>query len=165
MRTSRSGQAAYEFALVVFLLALVLLMIVNSAPILTQGLDMLDTARTDAGVAALRGTQGSRTMGMAGVGRIAGPLQPGPVRTALATAPGTPPPPDPWDYPIRELPSESRFADWRAAQPRATSLVYGTAKDRFVLPTGLGPDGILEQEIHLSEEVFFPALGQPSNLQ
>ena len=71
MRTSRLGQAAYEFAIASFVFAGVVAVLVACAPLLTRDLDMLDDARTDAGVAALTRAQGSRTTAMDGATRIA----------------------------------------------------------------------------------------------
>ena len=153
MRTSRRGQAAYEFAVASFVFALVVALLVQCAPVLTKGLDLLDTARCDAGVAALQGTQGSRTAGgAASAARIASDALNG-----LG--------PEAWSGPARALPGEARFGEWQSGSPRSTSLVYGGAKDGFKIPGWFGADGFVQEaDIRLSEEVFFPALGQTGGL-
>ena len=157
MRTSRRGQAMYEFAIACFVFAFVVSLLVQCAPLLVQNLEMLDIARADAGVAALQGVQGSRTTAMDGGARIASHVRPAPTWPALGGQ-------DAWDYPVKALPGETRFEEWRSARPRPTSLVYGTAKDRFTMPVWFDAEGYaVEEDIHLSEEVFFPALGQPGS--
>jgi len=158
MRTSRSGQAAYEFAIASFVFALVAALLVECAPLLTQNLDMLDNARTDAGIAALTSAQGSRTTAMGGAARIASHARPEPGWAPLARQ-------DAWAYPVRELPAETRFEEWRSAVPRPTSLVYGSAQDRFELPVWFDGEGYqTKQDVQLSEEVFLPALGTSTPL-
>lgn len=156
MRTDtrkRPGQAMYEFAIACFVFAFVVSLFVQYAPMLIRNLDMLDAARTDAGVAALQGVQGSRSTALGGGARIAAHVQP------KWPAPGGQ---DAWAYPVKALPNETRFDEWRSGRPRPTSLVYGTAKDRFTIPVWFDADGhAVEEDIHISEEVFFPALGQP----
>lgn len=149
----------YEFAIACFVFAFVVSLLVQCAPMLVQGLDMLDAARADAGTAALLAPQGSRTTAMGGGARIAAHVQPVPTWSALGGQ-------SPWDYPVRKLPGETRFGEWRSGRPRPTSLVYGTAKDRFTVPVWFDADGYaVEEDFHLSEEVFLPALGQPGRLQ
>ena len=154
MRTSRRGQAAYEFAIASFVFALVVALLVQCAPVLVKGLDLLDTARCDAGVAALQGTQGSRTAGgAASSARIASDALNG-----LG--------PEVWAGPVRTLPGEARFGEWQSTGPRSTSLVYGGAKDSFKVPGWFNGDGAVEEaDIRLSEEVFFPALGQTGGMR
>ena len=138
-----------------FVFAFVVSLLVQCAPMLVQGLDMLDTARADAGVASLQTPQGARTTAMGGGARIAAHVQPAPTWSALGGR-------SPWDYPVKALPGETRFEEWRSGRPRPTELVYGMAKDRFTVPVWFDADGYaVEEEFHLSEEVFFPALGQP----
>ena len=158
MRTSRLGQAAYEFAIASFVFAGVVAVLVACAPLLTRNLDMLDDARTDAGVAALTRAQGSRTTAMDGATRIAARTRVPPGWRPLGGR-------DAWEYPVRGLPAETRFPEWRDGAPRPVGLVYGGAKDSFEIPVWFDGEGArTKQDVRLSEEVLLPALGTSSRL-
>ena len=52
-KTNRSGQAAVEFAIAVFLLVFIVSFLLEFAPVLLANLRLQSEARTDAGIAAL----------------------------------------------------------------------------------------------------------------
>ena len=166
MRTSRRGQAAYEFAIAAFIFAMLVALFVQFAPLLTRNLEMLDSARCDAGVAALDSASGSRTAAMTAASRIAARANWQARPPAVPGAPEMPGSDAAWGDAIRTLPSEPRFRDWRDGRPRATSLAYGTAKETFTVPVWFDGSGArTETDVHVSEEVFFPAMGQGGALQ
>lgn len=151
MRT-RSGQAAIEFAIAAFIFALVVSALTGFAAVFLKNIEMLSDARTDAGVAALDATDGSRTAGgsAAGIAALAHPT----ITTVAGEAPV-----DPWQEALNTLPAESRFADWKANVLVPLSLIPGSAKKSFTFRLTLNGDPLFEDEGHLSEEVWLPAMG------
>ena len=151
-RHSTAGQAAIEFAIAAFIFVLVLSALTGFAAVFLKNIEMLSEARTDAGIAALGATEGSRTAGgsAASITVYAHPT--------IATTAGERPV-DPWQEAIAALPEEKRFADWKANTIVPISLIPGSAKKSFTFRLTLNGEPLLEDEGHLAEEVSLPALG------
>ena len=151
-RHSTSGQAAIEFAIAAFIFVLVLSALTGFAAVFLKNIEMLSEARTDAGIAALGATEGSKSAGgsAASITSYAHPT--------IATTAGERPV-DPWQEAIDGIPEESRFRDWKADAVVPVSLIPGSAKKTFTFRLTLNGEPLLEDEGHLSEEVWLPALG------
>ncbi|MGN0852259.1 MAG: hypothetical protein ACI4Q3_02655 [Kiritimatiellia bacterium] len=147
----RQGQAAIEFAVATFVFALVVSALTGFAAVFLRNVEMLGDARTDAGIAALDATDGSRRVGSAaGIAAYAHPT--------VATTAGERPV-DPWQEAVDALPAETRFAEWQANAVVPVSLIQGSAKKTFTFRLTLNGEPIFEDEGHLAEEVWLPALG------
>lgn len=150
MRTDRRGQALYEFAIGVFLFTLVFTALVEFAPVFLKNFELQSTARADAGIAALHADEGNAAAGgnAAAITTRAHP--------SVEWSGGR----DPWEYPIENLPAESRFADWRGNALQSIRLIDGSAKKDYTFTLRLGGEALIDHEQgELSEEVHMPALG------
>ena len=65
---------------------------------------------------------------------------------------------DPWDYPIKHLPEEVRFAEWRGDTVSAGRLIPGGRKKDFRFRLFAGGEMLLDDEGMLSEELYMPAM-------
>ncbi len=148
MRTSeRRGQAAIESAIGLFVFALVLAAIAGFAPVYLKNMVLQSEARCDAGLAALGAEDGTEDIGNAAA--IASRAHPGIV-------PGES---DAWDYPVANLPEESRFLDWRGDSVPGGRLLSGGRKKSFRFRMFAGGNMLVDDYGHLSEDVFMPAMG------
>ncbi len=150
---SKRGQAVYEFAVGVTVFAFVVGVLVEFAPVFYRNLEMMNMARVDAGMSALSAEDGSNDAG-GNAGTIASLAHP-PLEVANADA---------WEYPVRSLPSEPMFGDWRANALSSARLIDAGAKKDFTITMYIGDTYLLDHESgELSEEVHMPALGIPGN--
>lgn len=147
MRTSKSGQAAIEFAIGVFVFALILSAIVGFAPVYLKNIQLQSEARCDAGISALGAAEGADDLG--GAAAFTSRAHP-PVEAKAA---------DPWDYPIKNLPEEVRFAEWRGDGVSAGRLIPGGRKKDFHFRMFAGGTLLIDDEGMLSEELYMPAMG------
>ena len=119
MRTSRIGQAAIEFAIGVFVFALILSALIGFAPVYLKNIQLQSEARCDAGISALGAAEGADDLG----GAAAFTSRAHPSVAAEAA--------DPWTYPIRNLPEEMRFGEWNGDAVSAGRLIPGGRKKDF----------------------------------
>lgn len=150
---ARRGQAAIEFAICVFVFALVVSALIGFAPVFLKNIAMLSDARADAGIAALDAAAGSTTAGgsAAGVTRYAHPDS--------ASLGGGVPASDPWADAAAALPAEPQFPAWCADAVTPITLVLGSARKSFRFTLTLGGEPLFSDEGHLAEDVWMPALG------
>lgn len=146
MPTSKSGQAAIEFAIGVFVFSLILAALVGFAPVYLKNIELQSEARCDAGISALEAPEGADDLG----GTVA--------FTSRAHPPVAAGAPDPWDYPIKKLPEEIRFRDWRDDTVSAGRLIPGGRKKDFRFRLFAGGEMLLDDEGMLSEELYMPAM-------
>ena len=147
MRTSRVGQAAIEFAIGVFVFALILSALIGFAPVYLKNIQLQSEARCDAGISALGATEGSDDLG----GAAAFTSRAHPAVAAEAA--------DPWTYPIRNLPEEMRFGEWNGDAVSAGRLIPGGRKKDFRFKMFAGGTMLVNDEGTLSEELYMPAMG------
>ena len=146
MPTSRHmrGQAAIEFAVGLFVFALILAALVGFAPLFLRNKQLQSDARCDAGIAALGSADGSENLGAASA--IAARARP-PEELA-----------DAWDYPVSHMPDETRFADWRSGSVPAGRLTHGMRKKDFRFRMYVGGQTLVDDVGWLAEEVHMPAM-------
>lgn len=148
---SKRGQAVYEFAVGVTVFAFVIGALVEFAPVFYRNLEMMNTVRVDAGMSALSADDGSNDAG-GNAGMIASLAHPPP-----EVANG-----DAWEYPVRSLPAEPMFGDWRANALSSARLIDSGKKKDFTITMYIGDTYLLDHESgELSEEVHMPAMGMP----
>ncbi len=147
MRTSKIGQAAIEFAIGVFVFALILSALIGFAPVYLKNIQLQSEARCDAGISALGATEGSDDLG----GAAAFTSRAHPAVAAEAA--------DPWTYPIRNLPEEMRFGEWNGDAVSAGRLIPGGRKKDFRFRMFAGGTMLVNDEGTLSEELYMPAMG------
>ena len=147
MRTSKIGQAAIEFAIGVFVFALILSALIGFAPVYLKNIQLQSEARCDAGISALGATEGSDDLG----GAAAFTSRAHPAVAAEAA--------DPWTYPIRNLPEEMRFGEWNGDAVSAGRLIPGGRKKDFRFMMFAGGTLLLNDKGTLSEELYMPAMG------
>ena len=147
MRTSGRGQAAIEFAIGVFVFTLILAALVGFAPVYLKNIELQSEARCDAGISALGSAEGADDLGNAAA------------FTAYAHPPVEDKAEDPWDYPIRRLPEEPRFGEWRGDTVSAGRLIPGGRKKDFRFRLFAGDNMLVDDEGMLSEELYMPAMG------
>ena len=147
MRTSKIGQAAIEFAIGVFVFALILSALIGFAPVYLKNIQLQSEARCDAGISALGATEGSDDLG----GAAAFTSRAHPAVAAEAA--------DPWTYPIRNLPDEIRFGEWSGDAVSAGRLIPGGRKKDFRFRMFAGGTMLVNDEGTLSEELYMPAMG------
>jgi hypothetical protein len=147
MRTSKSGQAAIEFAIGVCCLAFILSVLIGYASVYLKNIQLQSEARCDAGIAALGAADGSEALG----GAAAFTSRAHPSVAAKAT--------DPWTYPIRNLPDEMRFGEWSGDAVSAGRLIPGGRKKDFYVNFVLDYNVIVDDYGLLSEELYMPAMG------
>lgn len=147
MRTSKIGQAAIEFAIGVFVFALILSALIGFAPVYLKNIQLQSEARCDAGISALGATEGSDDLG----GAAAFTSRAHPAVAAEAA--------DPWTYPIRNLPDEIRFGEWSGDAVSAGRLIPGGRKKDFRFKMFAGGTMLVNDEGTLSEELYMPAMG------
>ena len=147
MRTSKIGQAAIEFAIGVFVFALILSALIGFAPVYLKNIQLQSEARCDAGISALGATEGSDDLG----GAAAFTSRAHPAVAAEAAAP--------WTYPIRNLPDEIRFGEWNGDAVSAGRLIPGGRKKDFRFRMFAGGTMLVNDEGTLSEELYMPAMG------
>ena len=147
MRTSKIGQAAIEFAIGVFVFALILSALIGFAPVYLKNIQLQSEARCDAGISALGATEGSDDLG----GAAAFTSRAHPAVAAEAA--------DPWMYPIRNLPGEMRFGEWNGDAVSAGRLIPGGRKKDFRFRMFAGSTLLVDDEGTLSEELYMPAMG------
>ena len=147
MRTSKIGQAAIEFAIGVFVFALILSALIGFAPVYLKNIQLQSEARCDAGISALGATEGSDDLG----GAAAFTSRAHPAEAAEAA--------DPWTYPIRNLPDEIRFGEWNGDAVSAGRLIPGGRKKDFRFRMFAGGTMLVNDEGTLSEELYMPAMG------
>ena len=147
MRTSRIGQAAIEFAIGVFVFALILSALIGFAPVYLKNIQLQSEARCDAGISALGAAEGADDLG----GAAAFTSRAHPSVAAEAA--------DPWTYPIRNLPEEMRFGEWNGDAVSAGRLIPGGRKKDFRFKMFAGGTMLVNDEGTLSEELYMPAMG------
>ena len=147
MRTSKIGQAAIEFAIGVFVFALILSALIGFAPVYLKNIQLQSEARCDAGISALGATEGSDDLG----GAAAFTSRAHPAVAAEAA--------DPWTYPIRNLPEEMRFGEWNGDAVSAGRLIPGGRKKDFHINMIFNGEIIIDDDGFLSEELYMPAMG------
>ena len=147
MRTSKIGQAAIEFAIGVFVFALILSALIGFAPVYLKNIQLQSEARCDAGISALGAAEGSDDLG----GAAAFTSRAHPSVAAEAA--------DPWTYPIRNLPDEIRFGEWNGDAVSAGRLIPGGRKKDFRFKMFAGGTMLVNDEGTLSEELYMPAMG------
>lgn len=147
MRTSKIGQAAIEFAIGVFVFALILSALIGFAPVYLKNIQLQSEARCDAGISALGATEGSDDLG----GAAAFTSRAHPAVAAEAA--------DPWTYPIRNLPDEMRFGEWNGDAVSAGRLIPGGRKKDFRFRMFAGGTLLVDDKGTLSEELYMPAMG------
>ena len=147
MRTSRIGQAAIEFAIGVFVFALILSALIGFAPVYLKNIQLQSEARCDAGISALGAAEGADDLG----GAAAFTSRAHPAVAAEAA--------DPWTYPIRNLPDEMRFGEWNGDAVSAGRLIPGGRKKDFRFRMFAGGTMLVNDEGTLSEELYMPAMG------
>ena len=147
MRTSRIGQAAIEFAIGVFVFALILSALIGFAPVYLKNIQLQSEARCDAGISALGAAEGADDLG----GAAAFTSRAHPSVAAEAA--------DPWTYPIRNLPDEMRFGEWSGDAVSAGRLIPGGRKKDFYVRLVLDYKVIVDDYGLLSEELYMPAMG------
>lgn len=147
MRTSKIGQAAIEFAIGVFVFALILSALIGFAPVYLKNIQLQSEARCDAGISALGATEGADDLG----GAAAFTSRAHPAVAAEAA--------DPWTYPIRNLPEEMRFGEWNGDAVSAGRLIPGGRKKDFRFRMFAGGTMLVNDEGTLSEELYMPAMG------
>ena len=149
MRTRRSccGQAAIEFAIGVFIFTLILAALVGFAPVFLKNIELQSEARCDAGISALGSAEGADDLGNAAA------------FTVYAHPPVEDKAEDPWDYPIRRLPEEPRFGEWRGDAVSAGRLIPGGRKKDFTFRMFVGGETLVNDKGTLSEELYLPAMG------
>jgi len=147
MRTSKIGQAAIEFAIGVFVFALILSALIGFAPVYLKNIQLQSEARCDAGISALGATEGSDDLG----GAAAFTSRAHPAVAAEAA--------DPWTYPIRNLPDEMRFGEWSGDAVSAGRLIPGGRKKDFRFRMFAGGTLLVDDKGTLSEELYMPAMG------
>lgn len=147
MRTSRIGQAAIEFAIGVFVFALILSALIGFAPVYLKNIQLQSEARCDAGISALGAAEGADDLG----GAAAFTSRAHPSVAAEAA--------DPWTYPIRNLPDEIRFGEWNGDAVSAGRLIPGGRKKDFRFKMFAGGTMLVNDEGTLSEELYLPAMG------
>ncbi len=147
MRTSRIGQAAIEFAIGVFVFALILSALIGFAPVYLKNIQLQSEARCDAGISALGAAEGADDLG----GAAAFTSRAHPSVAAEAA--------DPWTYPIRNLPEEMRFGEWNGDAVSAGRLIPGGRKKDFRFRMFAGGTMLVNDEGTLSEELYMPAMG------
>ena len=148
MRTRRlcRGQAAIEFAIGVFIFTLILAALIGFAPVFLKNIELQSEARCDAGISALEAAEGADDLG--GAAAFTSRAHP-PVEAKAA---------DPWDYPIKHLPEEVRFVEWRGDTVSAGRLIPGGRKKDFRFRLFAGGEMLLDDEGMLSEELYMPAM-------
>ena len=146
-RRLRKGQAAIEFAIGVFVFALILSALIGFAPVYLKNIQLQSEARCDAGISALGATEGSDDLG----GAAAFTSRAHPAVAAEAA--------DPWTYPIRNLPEEMRFGEWNGDAVSAGRLIPGGRKKDFRFRMFAGGTMLVNDEGTLSEELYMPAMG------
>ena len=147
MRTSKIGQAAIEFAIGVFVFALILSALIGFAPVYLKNIQLQSEARCDAGISALGAAEGADDLG----GAAAFTSRAHPSVAAEAA--------DPWTYPIRNLPEEMRFGEWNGDAVSAGRLIPGGRKKDFRFRMFAGGTMLVNDEGTLSEELYMPAMG------
>lgn len=146
-RWGEKGQAAIEFAIGVFIFAFILAALVGFAPVYLKNTELQSEARCDAGLSALKSPEGADDLGnVAAFTSYAHPS---------AEAIGA----DPWDYPIKNLPAEPRFGEWRGNNVSAGRLIPGGRKKDFHFQLFMGNEMLVDDEGMLSEELYLPAMG------
>ena len=147
MRTRSEGQAAIEFAIGVFVFALIVAALVGFAPVYLKNIGLQSEARCDAGMSALESEEGMDDLGNA----------------AAFTSYAHPPPGadgvDPWTYPIENMPDEFRFGDWRGNGVSAGRLIQGGRKKDFRFRMFSGGAMLVDDKGTLSEERYMAAMG------
>lgn len=147
MRTSKIGQAAIEFAIGVFVFALILSALIGFAPVYLKNIQLQSEARCDAGISALGAAEGADDLG--GAAAFTSRAHPS-VAAEVA---------DPWTYPIRNLPEEMRFGEWNGDAVSAGRLIPGGRKKDFRFRMFAGGTMLVNDEGTLSEELYMPAMG------
>ena len=147
MRTSKIGQAAIEFAIGVFVFALILSALIGFAPVYLKNIQLQSEARCDAGISALGAAEGADDLG----GAAAFTSRAHPSVAAEAA--------DPWTYPIRNLPEEMRFGEWNGDAVSAGRLIPGGRKKDFRFMMFAGKTLLVNDKGTLSEELYMPAMG------
>jgi hypothetical protein len=149
MRTdgpSRSGQAAVEFALALFLVTLILTALIGFTPIFLKNLALQSEIRSEAGRQALQAEAGS----VATVS--AGPI------TRLTRLPASDGTGDAWAAPRAYMPQHDVFRAWPQDDMSAIRLIPAGRRQAFRFQFIF--EGILrlDSEGHLVEKNAFPAL-------
>lgn len=149
MRTSRPcrGQAAIEFAVGVFIFALIVGALVGFAPVFLKNMELQSAARCEAGQTALVAADGSESL--PGPAAIVARAHPSPEVVGC----------DPWAYPIARMPDEPRFPEWRGDAVDPGRLVPGIRKKDFRFRMVVGGELLVDDIGWLSEEVYMPAMG------
>lgn len=147
MRTSKIGQAAIEFAIGVFVFALILSALIGFAPVYLKNIQLQSEARCDAGISALGATEGADDLG----GAAAFTSRAHPSVAAGAAAP--------WAYPIKNLPAEMRFGEWSGDAVSAGRLIPGGRKKDFHIKLKLDGTLLVDDDGFISEELYMPAMG------
>ncbi|MBR1587479.1 MAG: pilus assembly protein [Kiritimatiellae bacterium] len=147
MRTSRRGQAAIEFAIGVFVFALIVTALVGFAPVYLKNMELQSEARCDAGMSALESEEGADDLGNAAA--FTSYAHPPPVAEGV----------DPWTYPIDNMPDEFRFGDWRGNGVSAGRLIQGGRKKDFRFRMFSGGAMLVDDKGTLSETLYLPAMG------
>ena len=145
MRTSRRGQAAIEFAIGVFVFAIILAALVSFAPVFLDGIALQSEARCDAGISALGSAEGADDLGNAA--GFTSYAHPPPVAEGV----------EPWAYPVGNMPDEFRFGEWQGNGVSAGRLIPGGRKKDIDLSLFIGEEVKLNGSI--SEELYLPAMG------
>ena len=147
MRTSRRGQAAIEFAIGVFVFALIVTALVGFAPVYLKNMELQSEARCDAGMSALESEEGADDLGNAAP--FTSYAHPPPVAEGV----------DPWTYQIDNMPDEFRFGDWRGNGVSAGRLIQGGRKKDFRFRMFSGGAMLVDDKGTLSETLYLPAMG------
>ena len=143
-RRLRKGQAAIEFAIGVGIFAFIICALVEFAPVYILNIQLQSEARCDAGISALGSADGSENLG--GAAAFTSRAHP----TVEA---------DPWAYPIKNLPQETRFSDWCGDAVSTGRLIPGGRKKDFHIRMIFDSKIILDDDGFLSEELYMPAMG------
>ena len=146
-RLASCGQAAIEFAIGVFVFSLILAALVGFAPVYLKNIELQSEARCDAGISALGSAEGSDDLGNAAA------------FTVYAHPPVEDKAENPWNYPIKKLPEEPRFAEWHGNGVSAGRLIPGGRKKDFRFRMTLGGMLLVDDQGTLSEELYLPAMG------
>lgn len=149
-RAASQGQAAVEFAIGVFILALLIAAFTELTPVMLRNLQLLSRARTEAGLNAISSTAATPAPGGTSEGLVVEATHHGfPVDT----------PANSWEYPNQKRPNNLLFANWRDNQVRALETQAGFTYEPYTLDflAYLGVDeSEVEHKIH--EEVKLPPM-------
>ncbi len=147
-RSPCSGQAAVEFAIGIFIFALLIAAFTELSPVMLGNLQLLSRARTDAGLDALGAISGTPASGGAAEGAIVN-------ATGNGFAPDAPA--DPWSYPGTARAGKENLEAWRYNRIRALETHAGFTYEPYRLDF-LSHFGVEDAEHKIHEEVRLPPM-------